>query len=388
MSTNSEDNFAAPFDAFLAGLDKHDEEEKLFMLSGLIELLRHTKSATDIMYMAELLVSLQYVDWSRIPFSVTKNLLSRSCHDDVRALGVPDASVASILQSALLLFLEELQAEPEEKCTFDDLWAYVKLAAEINFPQKPKEPPLNPKSPASTPEIFNSRLVRRVFEPAKFTPELTEKLRLLLVTYRGEMAGGKLSPEARGIAVAADGHFNVFLETGEFLEVPKDYTHLKISTAPEDFKNLSPSVLLTLVAIAPELGEFSVLDAEQVEAIAAGKLGKIRGTHFRGVADVDDITPLEHVFDIGREAGRIGVTGATCPVGAIVRFPVPASNKVVVLEAQQDSFGPYSTARLVEVGANGNDTVLMRHEAPRHHSLRGVYLFPLQDCLVSLSAIF
>lgn len=388
MTTNNDENFLTPFETFLGQLDKHDEYEKLFMLAGLVEMLRHTKSATDVLSAAELLASVPYVAWNQIPFSITKTLLSRGYYDDVRGLGVPEKHVATVIRTGFLLFLDAIQADPTIPVTSDLLWANVELAAEASFPQQPEEPPLNPKLPADRPEVFSARLVRRGFEPAKFTPELAEKLRLLLVTYRGEMAGGKLSPEARGIAVAADGHFNVFLETGEFLEVPKDYTHLKISTAPEDFKNLNPAVLLTLVAIAPELGEFSVLDAEQVEAIRTGKLGKIRGLHFRGITDVDDIKPLEHVFDIGREAGRIGVTGATCPVGAIVRFPVPASNKVVVLEAQQDSFGPYSTARLVEVGANGNDTVLMRHEAPRHHSLRGVYLFPLQDCLVSLSAIF
>ena len=110
--------------------------------------------------------------------------------------------------------------------------------------------------------------------------------------------------------------------------------------------------------------------------------------HFCGVANVDDFKPLEHVFDTGREAARMGVTGATGPVGASVRFLVPATDTAVVLEAQHDAYGPYSTARLIEAGPHGKDVVIMRHEAPRHYSLRGVYLFPLQDRLISLTAIF
>lgn len=391
MSTNNEENFLAPFDAFLTGLDKHDEEEKLFILAGLIELLRHTKSATDVFHIAELLVALmqRYPDWSRIPFSITKTLLSKGCRDDVQKLGVPAEHVTTVLRTGFLLFLDEFQADQTADISYDNLWANIKLVAETSFPPTQKEPPPNPKLPVVSPEIFNPRLVRRVFTAVKFTPELAEQLRLHVVTYRAPVSDGRLGPATRGLAVQANSHFNVFLETGEFLAVGRDYEHIKISTAPEDFKNLNPTALLVLVAAAAELEEFAVLDSDQLEAIRGGKLGKICVPHLRGVADVDDLTPLEHVFDIGRSAARIGSTGATGPTGAVVRFPIPAAgNKAVVIEAQQDAFGPYSTARLVAAGADGKDTVLLRHEAPRHYSLRGVYLFPLQDCLVSLTAIF
>lgn len=387
MSTNSEDNFLTHFDTFLAGLDKHDEQEKLFMLAGLVELLRHTKSATDVMYMAELLVSLQYIDWSRIPFSITRTVLTTGCHDDVKRLGVPEELIPTTIRSGLLLFLDEIQADPSKPATYELLQSNIRLAAESLLP--PEEPPANPKLPAAKVEVFNPRLVRRVFTPAKFTPELAEQLRLQLVTYRGVMSDKKLGPALRGVATSNDGGFNVFLESGEFVQVSTEYEHLHVSTAPEDFKHINPAVLLLLTAAVVELEAFSVLDADQAEQIKAGSLGKLHATHFRGVTDADDLFPLEHVFDIGREAVRMGVTGATGPVGASVRFPVPATeNLAVVLEAQQDTYGPYSHARLVEIGADGKDVVLMRHETPRHYSLRGVYLFPLQDRLVSLTAIF
>lgn len=389
MTTNNDENFLTPFETFLERLDKHDEQEKLFMLAGLVEMLRHTKSATDVLSAAELLASVPYVAWNQIPFSITKTLLSRGYYDDVKKLGVPEKHVATVIRSGFLLFLDALQADPTISATADLLWANVEIAAEASFPQQPEEPPLNPKLPADRPEVFSARLVRRVFEPVKFTPELAEKLRLLVVNYRGEMPDKRLGPELRGVAVSADGHFNVLLESGEFLEVPRDYAYLKISTAPEDFKNISPALLLALTAVANAFESLAVFDADQTAALTTGKLGKILRMHFCSVADVDDLRALERVFDISREAGRMGGAGATGPVGATVRFPIPASgNKAVILEAQQDSFGPYSIARLVEVDAAGKDVVLLRHETPRHYSLRGVYLFPLKDCLVSLTTIF
>lgn len=390
MTTNNENDLVSSLDAFLSGLDKHDEKEKLFLLSGLLELLRHTKSQTDVMYMAELLASLPYADWPRIPFSITKTLLSDSYQQFVRQLGVPDRLIMSVLRSGLLLFLDEMSSDYTVPPTEQMLKNNIKIVAESVLPAQPlREKPANPKLPVVATELFNARLVRRVFEPVKFTPELAAELRLQVVTYRAPLTDGRMGPVVRGLAAQVNSHFQVFLETGEVLDVPVDYEHIKVSTAPEDFKNLSPAALLVVAAIVSELETFSVLDVDQMAAVRDGKLGRICATHFRGVTDVDDLLPLEHVFDIGRAAARIGATGATGPTGAIVRFPIPAAgNKAVVIEAHQDAFGPYSNARLVETAADGKETVLMRHETPRHYSLRGVYLFPLQDCLVSLTAIF
>jgi hypothetical protein len=391
MSTDSEENFLAPFDAFLASLDKHDEGEKLFMLAGLTELLRHTKSATDVFSIAELLASLPYVDWPRIPFSITKTLLSRGCHDDVQKLGVPAEHVPSVIRSGFLLFFDEFQSDPTATVSFDNLWENIKLVAETSFPPKPAA---NPKLPVAAPEIFNSGLLRRVFEPVKFTPELAEQLRLTVVKYRSLAPSGQLGPEVRGLAVRQpDKRFDVFLETGEFLQVPSDVpNHLVFSTAPEDFKHLSPAVMLMLVAACDDLVGWGILDAAQGDKIKAGSLGKIKGVHLRGTSDASDLQPLEHVFDVGREAARMGVTGATGPVGASIRIRVPASGTMVVIEASQDTYGPYSRSWLAQCQTPAQfehkDVVLMRHEAPRHYSLRGVYLFPLQDRLVSLTIIF
>lgn len=390
MSNNTEeDDFLTPFNKLITGLDKHDPGEKLFLLSGLVELLRHTKSATDILYMAELLAAIPYVDIPRVPFSFTKTLLSEKYRQLVKKTGVPDALVPEVLQMSLLLFLEELHTAAPDVPDETRLQAIVTGTAELIAESVSPEPPTeNPKLPAVSPEVFNARLVRRVFEPVSFTPDVASQLGLQLVTYRGTMPDGKLGPTLRGLSLPTETQHNVFFETGEFVSVPTDYEHIAVSTAPEDFKNLNPAVMLAVTATAKELGQFSVLTPEQVTMLEDGKLGKLHAPHFRGVTDIDDIKPLEHVFDMGREAVRMGVTGATGPVGATVRFAVPATDLTVILDAQQDTYGPYSNARLVQTGPDGKDVVLMRHEVPRHYSLRGVYLFPLQDRLVSLTCIF
>jgi hypothetical protein len=392
MSTNSENNFFLnAFDAFLSSLDKHDEEEKLFMLAGLTELMRHTKGGGDVLSAATLLVSLSHVNWAQIPFSITKNLLSKGCHDDVQKLGVPPAHVATVIRSGFLLFLDEMQADPTADVSYDKLWASIKFVAELSFPPKPKASPPNPKLPVVAPEIFSPGLVRRVFEPVKFTPELAEQLGLQVVRYRSEMPGGKLGPEVRGLA-AWEGKttFDVFLETGEFLQVAADNPQLVVSTAAEDFKHISPAVMLMIVAACDDLVGWGVLSKEHGEKIKAGGLGKIKGLHFKGTTDAEDFGVLEHVFDIRRAEARMVASGATGPVGASVRIPVPSHDgHTVVVEASQDAHGPYSHARLVQSqGFEHKDVVVMRHEAPRHYSLRGVYLFPLQDRLISLTVIF
>lgn len=389
MSNNTEeDDFLTPFNKLITGLDKHDPGEKLFLLSGLVELLRHTKSATDILYMAELLAAIPYVDIPRVPFSFTKTLLSEKYRQLVKKTGVPDALVPEVLQMSLLLFLEELHTAAPDVPDETRLQAIVTGTAELIAESVSPEPPTeNPKLPAVSPEVFNARLVRRVFEPGKLTPDLAAKLGVDVVTYRGLTATGTLGPTARGLSFRNEGSYHVLLETGEFLVVPPDYEHIAITTAAEDYKNLHASLLLILTALPAELERVFLIAPPALDLLVAGSLGKLVKEHTPVVVDAADLKPLEHVFDIGNEAGRMGVTGATGPVGAVIRFPVPATDMAVIIEAQQDTLGPYSTSRLVQTGPDGKDVVLMRHETPRHYSLRGVYLFPLQDRLVSLTSI-
>lgn len=390
MSNNQDEDFLEPFNQFLVGLDKHTPKEKLFLLAGFVELLRHTKSGTDLLHTMELLANVQNVDWARIPFSITKTVLSDKYADLVRQTGVPESAIVDVIQTALLLFLDEMWANTPAVPTEARLQEIVKTtAAEVVAVLKPRKepPPQNPKFPVVSPDIFTAKMIRRVFEPQPFTPELATALGLNVVTYRGKLANGSLGPTCRGIAFSVEPEYHVLLETGEYVVAPPDYAHVSVTLAAEEYKNLSPVLLLALVAAADVFESFGLITPEQSDAFKTGKLGSISEKHFLGVCDADDLRPLEHVFDIGREAVSMGVTGATGPTGASVRFPVPAGqNMAVVLDAQQDTAGPYSVARLVK-NEHNKDTVLMRHEVPRLYSLRGVYLFPLQDRLVSLTGI-
>lgn len=393
MTTNNDDDrlfedLTEPFGKFLNGLDHHNPKERLFLACGLVELLRHTRSATDLFSMMSLLETVQYIDWARIPFSLTKTLLSDKYHNMVRKAGVPEDLIPEVLQTALVLFVDKMWAMTPAAPTEAMLQEVVEAVAASTVETIKPEPEANPKLPVVSPEIFNARLVRRVFEPEAFTADVAAALRLDVVTYRGVLPNKSCGPMVRGVAFQNDQHYSVLLETGEYLEVPLDYEHIVVSSAPEDFKHLHVSLLLALTAAAEPLEAFALIDPDQSAILKGGKLGKFLKPHFLGVADADDFRPLEHVFDIGREAGSIGVTGATSPTGAIVRFPVPATDMVVVIEAQQDSLGPYSMARLVKTTPDEKDVVLMRLETPRHYSLRGVYLFPLPDCLVSLTSIY
>jgi hypothetical protein len=287
---------------------------------------------------------------------------------------------------ALLMFLEEMQDKAPAAPTEEMLHvAVTSIAASFLESIKPEDEPANPKLPGVSPDVFNDRLVRRVFSPAAFTPEIAEKLGLRVVLYRKPLARFGMGPAIRGLALSSDEKYELLLETGEYIEEPKDSEHVVISTAPEDYKSISAGMLLAVRVTTDVLVALKIVTEQQAEEFK--RLGKLHTMHCCGVSDAADLKTLEHVFDTGYEDGKIGVTGATGPIGASVRFPVPATDTAVIVEARTDSYGPYSVARLVQIGPDGKDVVLMRHDTPRHYSVQGVYLFPLQDRLISLTAL-
>jgi hypothetical protein len=377
----SDDNhIAIAFDSFIDNLAGHETPDKLFLTAGIVELLRHSKSANTGFALAELLASLPAVEWSRIPFSVTKTVLSDKYRGMVKQLGVPEDLVASVLLSGLCDFLTHIEEQPP---TEELLRALV-----CEFARGVAESEPAP-APTPTPEIFNHWLVKRVFAPADINDDTLTKLDAKLVYFAALLGNEKLGPEIRGLAFDnGTNRYFVLLESGEFVVVPKDYEHLRLVTKDVLFPDVPTALFLALCIAAQQLEIHAVISKPQEAFIGAGNLGKPLKPISPAVASAADIVALEHVFDIGRESARLGVTGATGPVGAVVRFPIPETDLIVVLDANQDSLGPYSTARLVRVNESGTETVLMRHETPRLYSLHGVYLFPLKDQLISLTVIF
>lgn len=383
----SDDNhIATSFDSFLNNLPEQNPDSKLFFTAGIVELLRHSKSANTGLAIAELLVSISApeVEWSRIPFSITKALLSDKYKAMVTKLGVPAEMVSDVLLAGLVAFIS--LAQQSQTPTEDVLQAAIKeIAEDIAAAYKPEAPAKPVKAP---PELFNHWLVKRVFDPENINDDVLTKLDAKLVYFSAPL-GKACGPEIRGLAFDnGTNQYFVLLETGEFVRVPKDYEHLRIVNCDVLCPDIPTALFLAASVVAQQLEIYAVISKPQFEYIAAGNLGKPLKPIVQAVADVEDIAALEHVFDIGRESARLGVTGATGPVGATVRFPIPETDLLVVLDANQDSHGPYSTARLVRESETGEDIVLMRHETPRLYSLRGVYLFPLKDQLISLTVIF
>jgi len=378
----SDNHLTEPFNSFLENISGHPPADKLFLTAGLVELLRHSKSCNTGFAIAELLASLPEIEWSRIPFSITKALLSEKYKAIVTKSGVPAEMVPEILLASLLAFIGLMGREkPLTEETLQEL--VQSLADELAEDAAPA------KKPAAPPELFNHWLVKRVFEPENITDDVLSKLDAKLVYFSATLGNSQRGPEIRGLAFDnGTNRYFVLLESGEFVCVPKDYEHLRIVKTEVLCPDIPTALFLALCVVAQQLDIYAVISKPQFEYIAAGNLGKPLKPIVQAVADVEDIAALEHVFDMGRESVRIGVTGATGPVGATVRFPIPETDLLVVLDANQDTLGPYSTARLVRETETGEDIVLMRHETPRLYSLRGVYLFPLKDRLISLTVIF
>ena len=381
----SDDNhIATSFDSFIENLADYETADKLFFSAGIVELLRHAKSANTGLAIAELLASLPVIEWSQIPFSITKAILSDKYKTLVKQFGVPPELTADVLLTGFLAFLSRMQEQaPTEALLQEVVRDVAREVAESLTDEQPT--PLS----TPTPELFNHWLVRRVFEQENITDDTLAKLGSHLVYFRAPLSPATLGPEIRGLAFDnGTNQYYILLESGEFVKVPKDYEHFRIVTRDVLFPDIPSALFLAMSIVAQQLEMYAVISTPQLDYVAAGNLGKPLKPVVQAVADAEDIVALEHVFDIGREAARIGVTGATGPTGATVRFPIPDTDLCVVLDANQDTHGPYSTARLVQENETGTDVVLMRHETPRLYSLRGVYLFPLKDKLISLTVIF
>lgn len=378
----NDENLTTHFETFLNDISDQSAQDRLFYSSALLELLRHTKKHSTSLAIASLLASLPEYAWDSIPFSFTKTLLSDGYKNRVRQCGVPETLVDDVLLSALVMFLDALDTKQPTEDLLKSMVTTIAKSVGEDMAAEDKPPPAKP------PELFNHWLVKRALTPSPVTDEVLRALGAKLVYFSAPINSKHNGPEIRGLAFDIEDKYLVVLESGELVDVPKTHEGLRIVNAEVLAPDVPNALFLSLMVAAPELEKYGVISSEQLQYVTDGSLGTLHCEHTNCLVSADDITVLEHVFDMGRESATIGVTGATGPVGAIVRFPVPGTDMHVVLDANQDAHGPYSTARLVRENATGTDTVLMRHETPRLYSLRGVYLFPLKDRLISLTVIF
>jgi hypothetical protein len=201
------------------------------------------------------------------------------------------------------------------------------------------------------------------------------------VYFRGELPGAKLGPDVRGILF--DGlpgtSSHIILETGEYVRAKPKALNVAAIVDADEIKNLPASLLLAMNLASVNLFMTGVLSKEQESAIHSGCFGKLTAAAHNVTVSEQDLQPLEHVFDVSRDAVDRGMVGATGPTGATVRFPVPNTDMVVALHATQSAAGPYGISKLVRVDEKGNDVVLMRYDTPRLLTAKGVYIFPTKD---------
>lgn len=356
-----------------------DTKDRLFLAAATIELLRRAKTTDTTLALAALLAELPEVNWASIPFSVTKTALSQRTVDLVTAQGVPPAEAPAVILSALCIFMDFVQGGAELSTDIFD--AIVTSAAADKAAVAKKV-----IARKVAPEIFNEGLVARAFVPAQTTENTLKNFNAALVYFRGELPGARLGPDIRGLAFDTAVHPQpILLETGELVFAAKNALNVAAAGSPEDFKEIPASLLLRTSLASVQLYMHGTITKEQETFLNSGGLGKPAQAVHSVVIDSDDLKPLEHVFDKGRESLSMGVTG---PTGATVRFPVPDTDMAVVIDARHSDVGPYSVARLVRTNADGDDTILMRHDTPRLFTSRGVYIFPTKDAgLVSLVAI-
>jgi hypothetical protein len=372
------------FQDFLVNIAPNEpvDKDRLFLAAGLLELMRRVKNNDTLLAMAKMLAELPDVNWSRIPFSVTRTFLDVSIRKKLDAAGIAEKDMPRVLLTALSLFVAFVQNDVElSAAVVDDIVA----AAVDDFLAA------TPKPKLKTPELVTDALMSRAFTPAKITNDSLQTLGAQAVYFKGHLPGAKLGPDVRGVCFddATGTLTHIVLETGEYVqEKPKALNVASIVDADE-IKNLPASLLLSLNLSSVNLFMRGVLNKEQESAIHSGCFGKLTGTAHHVTVSEQDLQPLEHVFNVSRAAVDRGSFGATGPVGATVRFPVPDTDMVVVISATQSAAGPYGVSKLVRVDENENDVVLMRYDTPRLLTAKGVYIFPTKDSgFVSLTTVF
>lgn len=368
---------------FIGKFRATDDLGQLRLLACTLELFRQScmpkKDPAFIKALATLAQRAGDINWGAVPFSITHASLNRGL-DVAMQYGATKETAPAIVTAALVLFADLIEnglagAEVSAQDIFDAVIAEVA--------ESPKNP-LNVHPVA--PEIYNERMLSRVFSPAQFTDTMSSALSASLVSFRDKLPSGELGPAYRGISFdnGTNTHF-VFLETGEFFPVrPRNSPSITGTNTAEDYASISPALLAYVHIAARHLEIAAVISEEQRKQIERpGYLGEFTKPVHWAFVPRDDVASLERVIDGGKEAARLGLTGATGPQGASVQVPVPGTDYVISLDASVSSTGPYVVATLLHSGR-----VVMRLERPRQFSAHGVYLFPLTDCAVSLTVIY
>lgn len=328
----------------IKSIHTEDLQKKVFDIAAAIELLRRVKllDKNGVTALVNFYSKVADVPWEKIQFSFTqavsgraKEVIRQYAHESLDA-----DKIMLILLKAISVFTDILAESPDE-ASQDVFDAVVAELADNHMALTPEVP--------VAPPVFHAGMIEKIFKQTPPTDELlaSTKMRHVLFTgHHGVRVTGLLHE-------SADSNW-IILDTGEVL-----YDIDVSRTEPEDSAKVSP----LLACYFSYFMAWLTLGSLTVE------------TDFMSVT----LQTLVDVFDMAREAARIGATGATGPVGATVRFPLRDMD--IVFEASADTNGPYATAKLVK-----GDTVLMRLDRPRENTPLGVYMFPLPDRVIIVRA--
>jgi hypothetical protein len=353
-------------------------KDKLFLAACTIELLRRAQQADKHASQAivNFLSRVADVPWGKISFSLTQSVLTRGATVAKQYLKDPnnETAVYSVLLEAVAIFADILADSPDDATleVFDAVVA--ELADQHN----------KPIPVVTAPEIFQPRMADRVFKPTPVDDRLCAQFNVAYVLYKSP-AG----PELRGFAMDTGSSLvHLVLETGEYLALSAENIPLRTMSRPEDYATV-PTVLSIYATYLMVLFRQLQQDTSNSNKVDSNCFGAFNAdcTVHNVLVDEESVSTLQAVIDKAREAASIGLTGATGPVGASVRFQVPNTDMAVVLDVRVAATGPYVVSRLLQIDPNGTEQILMRHETPRENSLYGIYLFPLKNTTVVLEVI-
>lgn len=341
--TQNKDLVSEQISKLVKSIHTDNPHKKLTPIAAAIELLRILQQV-DRKAVAELAgfyARVSDVPWEKLQFSFTKAVIqNRDMLMEKYAQESRDLSeVTPVMLKAIAVFSDILFENPDEAT----IGVFDAVVSEVS------DTYTHTPDAKAAPPVFHPGMIEKIFKQIPPTDELlaSTKMRHVLFTgQHGVRSTGLLheNPESNWI----------ILDTGEVL-----YDIDVSRTEPEDSAKVSPLLAcyfshfmawLTLGSLTVELDFITV-----------------------------NLQTLVDVFDMAREAARIGATGATGPVGATVRFPLRDMD--IVFEASADTNGPYATAKLVK-----GDTVLMRLDRPRENTPLGVYMFPLPDRVIIVRA--
>lgn len=373
--------------------DHMDVYTVLDVLSNLFDLLARAKLTGEknaLIAIANFIAATADVPWHELDFDVSE-AVHKTAEETAKQYGASTDAAPGVVLNALAA-LTDLLVDGAVVADSDPRAADIFDAVVAEFAEKSTAPVITGAAPVSTgaeqkkdlpAEIYTPKLMQRVFKPEPFSQALASKLQMALVHYTGTQ-GNTLRALAFEEPNKTETQF-LILETGECLAVNKD----KLSFAmidDESYAEVPAALLAFVVAAVAELEMCDLIRSETARAIEAGALGQFTTDICTVNIAADDLKPLLHVIDTASNDGSIGVTGATGPVGAMVRFPVPNVPELfVVLEAQVGATGPYVVARLVDISA-GAERVLMRLDQPRHDAAKGLYFFPHAKQAIVLKA--